>query len=104
MLYRFGNHAGKDKTISLAIAAAWLAAAAGVKHVRYSVEVFRQHSNASTGSKDTEVDPQLEEQNNQYCPLIPAIGSKREPQILEHHITAQETRKQIFGEVSIPSQ
>ncbi|GIY57228.1 hypothetical protein CDAR_230071 [Caerostris darwini] len=71
MLYRSGIQPGKDRTNSLALTAASLTAAALVKvisnkmkyctnpmetsmpHVRYSVKVFRQQSNSSTGSKHT---------------------------------------------------
>ncbi|GIY67923.1 hypothetical protein CDAR_619891 [Caerostris darwini] len=92
MPYYFGIQPGKDKTISLDISAVRLAAAAGVK-------VFRQLSNSSTGSKRADKVPQLEEQNNQYSPLILIIGNEREPQNLEQKIATQEKRKEIFGEI-----
>ncbi|GIZ04634.1 hypothetical protein CEXT_164821 [Caerostris extrusa] len=68
-----------------------------MQHVRYSVKVFREQSNSSTASKQTDTDPQLEEQNNQYCPVIPAIGNERQPHDLERQIATQEARNEIFG-------
>ncbi|GIY47368.1 hypothetical protein CDAR_501951 [Caerostris darwini] len=70
-----------------------------MQHVRNSVKVFSQQSNTSTGSKHADTDPQLEELNNQYSPVILGIGNESEPHNLDHHIATQETRKEIFGEI-----
>ncbi|GIY88591.1 hypothetical protein CEXT_663691 [Caerostris extrusa] len=54
-------------------------------------------------SKHADVDPQLEEQNNQCRPLVSFIGEESEPHTLGHRDEAQERRKYESGGNSIPS-
>ncbi|GIY52842.1 hypothetical protein CDAR_432681 [Caerostris darwini] len=69
-----------------------------MQHVRYSVKVFRQQSNFTTGLKHVDVDPHLQEQNHQCRPFILAHGNETHPQKLDHHIETYDTWNQNFGE------
>ncbi|GIY75136.1 hypothetical protein CEXT_425071 [Caerostris extrusa] len=91
MLYCSGIQPGKDRTNSLALIAAWLTAAAGVKVISNKMKyctnpygnkyacylVFRQQSNSSTGSEQTDTDTQLEGTEQSALPSHPCNWKRK---------------------------